>query len=112
MKMLLLGRVPEARLTALRAACPGVAFVPTAGAAAQAVEIADADAVYGWPRPAALRAARRLRWVHVGGAGIEQIRALPELVEREEIVLTNGRGTMARSVADHAVALMLTFTRR
>jgi phosphoglycerate dehydrogenase-like enzyme len=112
MKMLLLGRIPEGRLAALRAACPGVAFVPTPTAAAQLAEIADADAVYGWPRPEALRAARRLRWVHVGGAGIEHIRDLPELVERGEITLTNGRGTMARSVADHVFALILTFTRR
>ena len=112
MKLLLLGRIPEGRLAALRAACPGVAFVPAPTAAAQLAEIADADAVYGWPRPEALRAARRLRWVHVGGAGIEHVRDLPELVERGEITLTNGRGTMARSVADHAFALILTFTRR
>jgi phosphoglycerate dehydrogenase-like enzyme len=112
MKMLLLGQVPDERLAALRGDCPGVEFVSARSPEAQLAQIVDADAVYGWPRPEALRAARRLRWVHVGGAGIEQIGDLPELVAREEIALTNGRGTMARSVADHAFALILTFTRR
>jgi len=109
--MLLLGGVPEERLRALRASAPEVAFVPVSSANEQLSEIVDADATYGWPSREALSLAQRLRWVHVGGAGIEHIRTLPELIE-SDVVLTNGRGTMARSVADHAFALILSFTRR
>lgn len=110
MKMLL-GGIPEERLRALQAASPAITFVPIRTSQERVAEIVDADAIYGWPAREALRVARRLRWIHVGGAGIEHIRDLPELID-SDIVLTNGRGTMARSVADHVFGLILTFTRR
>jgi len=109
--MLLLGGVPEERLRDLRASAPRMEFVPVRSAQDQLAEIIDADATYGWPSRDALRMARRLRWVHVGGAGIEHIRTLPELID-SDVLLTNGRGTMARSVADHTFGLILSFTRR
>jgi phosphoglycerate dehydrogenase-like enzyme len=111
MKMLLPGSVSDEQLAALRDVAPGIAFVRVRSGDEQLAEIVDADAIYGWPRREALPLARRLRWVHVGGAGIEHIRTLPELAE-SDVVLTNGRGTMARSVADHAFGMILSFTRR
>jgi phosphoglycerate dehydrogenase-like enzyme len=111
MKMLLLSQLPAERLQTLQLANPGMAFVPVRTVAEQLAEIVDADAVYGWPHPEALPLAGKLRWIHVGGAGIEQLRDYPQLMA-SDVVLTNGRGTMARSVADHVFGLILTFTRR
>jgi phosphoglycerate dehydrogenase-like enzyme len=110
-KLLLPGGFADEQLAALQEVVPGATFVRVRSGEEQLAEIVDADAIYGWPRREALPLARRLRWIHVGGAGIEHIRTLPELVE-SDVVLTNGRGTMALSVADHAFGLILSFTRR
>ncbi len=63
---------------------------------------------YGEPR-AALRhnwsEARRLRWVHVGGVGIDWA-LFPDLVE-SEVVLTNSRGVFDTSLPEYLLGLML-----
>ena len=73
-------------------------------------ELAGCDVVfhYGPPRDA-LRAAwtlaERLRWVHVGGVGIDWT-LFPELVE-SDVVLTNSRGVFDTSLPEYLLSLML-----
>ncbi len=76
--------------------------------------IPGAAALINCPRhlftPELLRqAGNGLRWVHIGGAGIEQF-LFPEFVE-SGITLTNGKIIQGPSVADHAMALLLSITR-
>ena len=52
---------------------------------------------------------RRLAWVHSLWAGLES-NLFPELVE-SSVVLTNGRGVFARSLAEFALAGMLHFAK-
>ncbi|MBI2941961.1 MAG: D-2-hydroxyacid dehydrogenase [Chloroflexi bacterium] len=111
MKILLLGRPSEARLAELRSSFPTVEFVSAATPAEQISLAADADAIYGWPSREVVLAARRLRWVQVGGVGIERIHESPELVE-SPAVLTNARGASADTIADHVFALILALARR
>ena len=54
--------------------------------------------------------ARRLRWIHVSAAGVGSL-LFPALAE-SEVVLTNGRGLHAVSMAEHALGLMLAFARK
>lgn len=74
--------------------------------------LADADMVIGWAlSEAALSAATRLRWFHVGAAGVERILRVPGFQERE-LILTNSSGISAPNMAEHAIALMLLFARK
>lgn len=72
--------------------------------------IADAEVYcgFGVARDAFL-AARRLRWVHTGAAGVRGS-LFPEILEGE-VVLTNSAGVHAVPVAEHALAMILYFAR-
>ncbi|MEP1092731.1 MAG: D-2-hydroxyacid dehydrogenase [Rhizobiaceae bacterium] len=50
-----------------------------------------------------------LRWLHVGGAGVEQF--MIERVVTSDIVLTNGQILQGPECADHALALLLCLSR-
>ena len=90
----------------LRAEHPAVTFTVAATDAEQLEQMADADAIYGWPTREAFLAAERLRWIQRTGTGINQIMDLPELVE-SDVVLTNSRGPHALPMANHVFAMML-----
>jgi len=100
------------RLDAMRAAAPGVEFVagltrasaPQHGARAHGV---DAHLVTA----ELLAAAPRLAWVQSYSAGVENVLAVPGLVERDGIVLTNGSGAHGPVIAEHVFALLLHLTR-
>jgi phosphoglycerate dehydrogenase-like enzyme len=92
----------------LKAVAPGVTFVEAKEAEA-AKEAADADAILGVVTPEILRAAKKLKWVHIYSAGVERYR-FPEFIN-SDIALTNGRIIQGPEIADHALALLLTLTR-
>ena len=90
---------------ALRSAAPGVDLVTTAGANA-----ADIDAVIGSCDPRLIAAGKSIQWVHVMFAGVEQCVAVPAVRERN-ILVTNMQRISGPVIAEHAIALMLAFTR-
>jgi len=51
-----------------------------------------------------------LRWVHIGGSGINHIR-FPELIE-SNVIVTNSRKIHGKTMAEYALAAMLRFTQR
>lgn len=72
--------------------------------------IADAEVYCGFGiSPEALRAGRRLRWVHSGAAGVGGS-LFPEMLRRD-VVLTNSAGIHAEPMAEHALAMILYFSR-
>lgn len=77
----------------------------------QAREIEDADALMGTPNREVFRAARRLRWMHCPGTGIDKLTAIPEVVD-SDVVLTNARGPHAAPMADHVIGMCLAFAHR
>ncbi|HEY3079466.1 MAG TPA: D-2-hydroxyacid dehydrogenase [Chloroflexota bacterium] len=95
----------------LRTEFPGVTFEVATTPADQVRAIVDADAFYGPPTREAFLAARRLRWIHEPGTGIDKYQAIPELAE-SDVVLTNARGPHVVPMADHAFALLLALTHR
>lgn len=95
----------------LRASFPQVTFVPATTPSEQLREVVDADAIYGVPTREAFRAARRLRWVHRPGTGVDDLGRIPELVD-SDVVMTNVRGTHANAMADHVFAQLLALTHR
>jgi len=72
----------------------------------------DADVLLAWDfRSMKLREAwphaRRLRWVHVAGAGVDTL-LFPALAS-SRVILTNSRGVFDRAIAEYVLGLMLAF---
>ncbi|MGC9971934.1 MAG: D-2-hydroxyacid dehydrogenase [Bryobacteraceae bacterium] len=102
----LLGR---AEIAELRAAAPGINLVPFDKDRLMS-ELVDADGVIGNITPEMIRAAKKLKWVQVGSAGVEQY-LTPEL-KNSKITLTNCKILQGPEIADHAFALLLALTRQ
>jgi phosphoglycerate dehydrogenase-like enzyme len=72
-------------------------------------ELADAHVIFGEFSREDLAAARQLRWIQWGAAGVEAI-LWPELVE-SPVVLTNMQRIYAPVISETAIALMLALAR-
>ena len=75
----------------------------------KSISNADIAVLSGFWNPELLDHAPRLKLIHVPAAGYDNF-DLSELRDRG-IALTNSRGAMANAVAEHAIALILSFTR-
>ncbi len=53
--------------------------------------------------------ARRLRWIHSSGAGVDAV-LFPELIA-SDVILTNSRGVYDRAIAEYVLSLMLAFAK-
>ncbi len=68
------------------------------------------EALIGRITPAICVAAPKLRWVQADGAGMDKV-LTPELITREEVIVTNMAGLYAVQVAEHVWALLLALAR-
>lgn len=105
------GGLNEAQKEQIRSTAPGaeVVFLREKEAALEAVR--EAEVCFGglWLEEK-VRRGPRLRWVHVGSAGVDGL--LTEVVRQSGILLTNSRGIFGGPMAEHAFALLLALTRR
>ena len=76
-------------------------------------EIADADAVIGTITPEMVRAGKNLKWVQVMSAGVENVlfKSGSNDLRDSNIILTNNQIVQGPEIADHAMAMLLYFTR-
>ncbi len=76
-------------------------------------EIVDADAFIGEPTPEQVRAAKKLKWVHVMSAGVERVLFLSggNDLRDSDIILTNNKIVQGIEIADHAMAMLLALSR-
>ena len=103
-------RLSETDLREIRQAAPTLELVfPTREKLL--AEVADADAIIGSVTREQILAAKKLKWVQVNSAGVENFLAIPELRE-SAIALTNMKIVQGVEIADHALALLLGLTRR
>ncbi|MCZ6635482.1 MAG: D-2-hydroxyacid dehydrogenase [bacterium] len=72
-------------------------------------EIVDADVVYGRLPREPFRIANKLKWVQSIGVGFETM-LYPEMID-SNVVITNTAGAFDSAMAEHALALILSFTR-
>ena len=96
-------------LNQVREAAPAVEIVIAENHNDALNKIVDVDAAYTFATPELIRAGKKLRWVQVGSAGVESYLS-PELVE-SDIILTNAKGVYAIHIAEHVMALILSFAR-
>lgn len=90
----------------LSAAFPGVVFASALTPEDAKREIVDADAYFGWPGREAFLLAKRLRWIHNPGMGIDHLLQTPE-VASSDVVVTNAPGPHTTPMADHVMAVVL-----
>ena len=67
-----------------------------------------ADVLMGYPTREIFLAAKKLRWLHCPGTGIDKLMGIPELID-SDLAVTNARGPHADPIADHGMAMILTF---
>ena len=106
------GHLGSAYVAGLDEAFPGVTFVTPNGADDQKREIADADAYIGLPTNDVFRAAKKLRWVHCVGTGVDKYYTVVPDIFKSDVVLTNARGPHAPPMADHVFLVMLGLAHR
>jgi phosphoglycerate dehydrogenase-like enzyme len=107
---IIVSRLNESDLNTVRTIAPNVDFVTPATYEETLDEIDDADALFGHrATPELIQRAKKLRWIQTGSVGVEGM-MFPELVN-SDIVLANARGTTAVNIAEHVMALILSFTR-
>jgi phosphoglycerate dehydrogenase-like enzyme len=103
--------LPRTNVDALAARFPEVRFVSPADRDEAVRVLAHADVVLGWAaRAEDFAVAKRLRWVHLTAAGVGP-QLFPEFVA-SDVVLTNSRGLHAVSMAEHALGVILMFSRK
>jgi phosphoglycerate dehydrogenase-like enzyme len=75
-------------------------------------EIVDADAIIGGINREQFLAAKKLKWVQITSAGVENyLTNIPEL-KNSQVTMTNMKIVQGIEIADHALALLLGLTRR
>lgn len=93
----------------LQADFPSLRWVFTRSKEEVLEEVRDADAFFGWPTDDIVAAGRKLRWLHLLGAGADGFDL--QAVRARRIMVSNSRGVAAPNIAEHVLALMLSFAR-
>jgi phosphoglycerate dehydrogenase-like enzyme/glyoxylase-like metal-dependent hydrolase (beta-lactamase superfamily II) len=109
-KKVIVPNLAPGKLAALRLVAPNVELVSVRTADEAAKAAADADGVIGFCTADILKAGKKLRWIQVLSAGVENYVTIPELA-KSDVVLTNTQKVYAPEIADHALAMLLAFTR-
>jgi phosphoglycerate dehydrogenase-like enzyme len=100
---------PEQHAEILTAAGKEAVLVEAKTAERQRAEIVDADVLFGRVTPEIFTHARRLRYYHCLGAGVDSVLS-PELVE-SDVIVASEKGEVGIHLAEHAFALLLALTR-
>lgn len=108
-KLVMTGSLPPEYAKKIQSLAPGIEIVKASGEADLMQKIVDADAYFGSPTPQLVAAAKRLKWVQVGSAGVEHY-VFPEMV-KSNIVLTNMSGVYSLQISEHVFGLILGLTR-
>ncbi|MBM0103542.1 D-2-hydroxyacid dehydrogenase [Steroidobacter sp. S1-65] len=108
-KRILLAGIAAQAGPALQSAAPGVEFIQ-AGTPEARAKLASIDAAIGVCSADLLSAAKSIQWIQLVTAGVENCVSVPAIRERN-ILVTNMQRITGPIIAEHAIAMMLAFTR-
>lgn len=100
----------EAEVEWLRAAAPGVELIAAADVGTAVRSVPDADALIGSCSPQIVEAGQQLKWIQLPYAGAERCVTIPAIRERD-ILITNAQRLYGPEIAEHVMAMLLTFSR-
>lgn len=72
---------------------------------------ADAEVAFGPVNEELFHAAKKLRWIQSGSAGVEWLGSAPSLRE-SDVMVTNTRGAHATTIAEHTLGMLIFLARR
>lgn len=72
---------------------------------------ADADVAFGPVNEELFHAAKKVRWIQSGSAGVEWLASAPSLRE-SDVMVTNTRGAHATTIAEHTIGMLVFLARR
>src|SRR5215470_11337684 len=99
----------DQRAEILEGGGPATTLVEEKDPARQRAAIVDTDVLFGRVGPDVFALAKKLRYYHSIGAGVDAI-LTPELV-RSDVILASEKGDVGIHLAEHAFALLLALTR-
>jgi phosphoglycerate dehydrogenase-like enzyme len=103
--------LPPRHVEGLAAEFPEMRFLSPRDRAEADASLPEADVILGWAvSPKNFATAERLRWIQVFAAGVSTW-LFPALIE-SPVLVTNGRGLHAVSMAEHTLGVMLAFARK
>lgn len=106
MKVVVYNRMAEQYRSALAERAPDLTVVAGYDEAFLREHIGDADVLLTFRFPTGyLAQAKRLRWIQLTSAGVEQVLSAPEF--RRDVVVTNTRGIHGDVMAEYTAAVML-----
>lgn len=73
-------------------------------------DIKKAEIIFGWPRYKHLKIAENLKWLQLPSAGVEDY-ADRGLYLNDDLLLTNASGVYGKPIAEHVLALILSYNR-
>ena len=73
--------------------------------------VGDADVYMGNITREVFLASQKISWIQCPGTGIDKIMSIPEVID-SDVVVTNSRGPHTEPMADHGIAMVLTFAHR
>lgn len=103
-------RADADRIAWLQPAASGVELVPVPDAEAAVAAVAGAQAIVGFCSAEILEAGSELRWIQLPYAGVERCLEIPAVRERD-ILVTNAQRVYGPEIAEHVMAMILSFTR-
>jgi phosphoglycerate dehydrogenase-like enzyme len=109
LKLVVFPPVSNVRLEKICAAAAPMTVAQPRAEADALVEIADADALFGYLTPPMLRCACKLRWAQAPTASMEKY-LYPELVE-SSVIVTNMQAIFSDVIADHVMGFVLCFAK-
>ena len=74
-------------------------------------DVLDADVITGHPRPQWLKDAKKLRWLHLQSAGVNGYETR-DVYASEDVIVTRAAGVHAPAMAEHALGMALSLTRK
>jgi phosphoglycerate dehydrogenase-like enzyme len=104
-------QIPAAGVETLRRRFPDIEFIHATTPEQRAEGLRDCDVAYTWILKAnEIGDATKLKWVHTSAVAVETI-CLHELSARG-IVVSNSRGVQAVPIAEHVMAVVLSFAKQ
>lgn len=111
MKLLVTTHWVESYLKDWEKEFPTVEFVGGSTPAAVLAAAADAEIAFGPVNEELFHAAKKLRWIQSGSAGVEWLASAPSLRE-SDVMVTNTRGAHATTIAEHTIGMLVFLARR
>lgn len=103
--------LPEGVDARLRAAAGGMRVLVTGERAAMEAALDDVEIAAGFAPRDLLQRMPRLRWLQLWSAGADWLPRVPELAERDDLVVTSAVGIHAVQIGEHVFALLLALVR-